>query len=178
MKNILIVSSSFRKNGNSEMLVKEFERGVKEAGNAVEVVSLRDLNIGFCRGCLACQKSGECVIRDDAEALAEKMKNANALVFATPVYYYSVSGQLKTMLDRMNPIYGSDYKFTDVYLLATAAEDEKSAVEGTVTAVQGWIDCFERANLKAVVFAGGVNGVGDIAGHKKLAMAYETGKRV
>lgn len=178
MKNILIVSSSFRKNGNSEMLVKEFEKGAKEAGNAVEVVSLRDLNIGFCRGCLACQKSGKCVIRDDAQALAEKMKNANALVFATPVYYYSVSGQLKTMLDRMNPIYGSDYKFTDVYLLATAAEDEESAVEGTVTAVQGWIDCFERANLKAVVFAGGVNGVGDIAGHKKLAMAYETGKRV
>lgn len=178
MKNILIVSSSFRKNGNSEMLVKEFEKGAKEAGNAVEVVSLRDLNIGFCRGCLACQKSGKCVIRDDAEALAEKMKNANALVFATPVYYYSVSGQLKTMLDRMNPIYGSDYKFTDVYLLATAAEDEESAVEGTVTAVQGWIDCFDRANLKAVVFAGGVNGVGDIAGHKKLAMAYETGKRV
>lgn len=178
MKNILIVSSSFRKNGNSEMLVKEFEKGAKEAGNAVEVVSLRDLNIGFCRGCLACQKSGKCVIRDDVEALAEKMKNANVLVFATPVYYYSVSGQLKTMLDRMNPIYGSDYKFTDVYLLATAAEDEESAVEGTVTAVQGWIDCFDRANLKAVVFAGGVNGVGDIAGHKKLAMAYETGKRV
>ncbi len=178
MKKILIVSSSFRKNGNSEMLVKEFEKGAKEAGSAVEVVSLRDLNIGFCRGCLACQKSGKCVIRDDAEALAEKMKNANALVFATPVYYYSVSGQLKTMLDRMNPIYGSDYKFTDVYLLATAAEDEESAVEGTVTAVQGWIDCFDRANLKAVVFAGGVNGVGDIAGHKKLAMAYETGKRV
>lgn len=178
MKNILIISSSFRKNGNSEMLVREFEKGAKEMGNVVEVVFLRELNIDFCHGCLACQKSGKCVIKDDAKALAEKMKNTDVLVFATPVYYYSVSGQLKTMLDRMNPIYGSDYKFTDVYLLAAAAEDEESAVEGTVTAVQGWIDCFERAKLKSVIFAGGVNNVGDIAGHTALTMAYEAGKGV
>ncbi len=177
-KKVLIISSSFRKGGNSEMLAREFEKGAIEAGNEVETVSLRDKKIGFCRGCFACLKLGKCVIPDDAVEIAEKMKKADVLVFATPVYYYSVSGQLKTMLDRANPLYDSDYRFTDVYLLATAAEDEKTTVEGAEKAVQGWVDCFERAKLAGVVFAGGVNDVGDIAGHRGLAAAYEAGKNV
>lgn len=177
-KKVLIISASLRKGGNSEMLAKEFEKGALKAGNEVEIVSLHDKSIGFCRGCFACLKLGKCVIADDAVEIAEKMKNADVLVFATPVYYYSVSGQLKTMLDRANPLYDSDYRFTDVYLLATAAEDEKTAVEGAEKTVQGWIDCFERARLSGVIFAGGVNDVGDIAGHKGLTEAYEAGKNV
>ncbi len=177
-KNVLIISASLRKGSNSEMLAKEFAKGALEAGNQVETVSLRDKSIGFCRGCLACLKLGKCVIGDDAVEIAEKMKSADVLVFATPVYYYSVSGQLKTVLDRANSLYGSDYKFTQVYLLATAAEDEKSTVEGTQKAVQGWVDCFERSKLSGVIFAGGVNDAGDIAGHKELDDAYEAGKNV
>ncbi len=177
-KKVFILSASFRKGGNSESLATAFAQGAREAGNEVEIVSLRDKRIGFCRGCLACLKLGNCVIDDDAVEIAEKMKHADVLVFATPVYYYSVSGQLKTMLDRANPLYDSDYKFTDVYLLAAAAEDEKSTVEGAEKAVQGWVDCFGRAKLSGVIFAGGVNDVGDIAGHKGLTMAYEAGKNV
>lgn len=157
---------------------KEFEKGALKASNEVEIVSLRDKSIGFCRGCLACLKLGKCVIDDDAVEIAEKMKSADVLVFATPVYYYSVSGQLKTMLDRANSLYGSDYKFTKVYLLATAAEDEKTTVEGAGKTVQGWVDCFERARLSDVIFAGGVNDAGGIAGHKGLTEAYEAGKNV
>lgn len=74
------------------------------------------------------------------------MHDADVLVFATPVYYYSVSGQLKTMLDRANPLYDTDYAFTKAYLLATAAEDEPETVDGTRTAVQGWVDCFPRCD--------------------------------
>ncbi len=177
-KKVLIISSSLRKGGNSEMLAKEFEKGALKSGNEVEIVSLRNKSIGFCRGCLACLRLGKCVIGDDAVEIAEKIKNADVLVFATPVYYYSVSGQLKTMLDRANPLYDSDYRFTDVYLLATAAEDEKTTVEGAEKTVQGWIDCFERARLSGVIFAGGVNDVGDIAGHTGLTEAYEAGKNV
>ncbi len=177
-KKVLIISSSLRKGSNSEALAKEFESGAIESGNEVETVSLRGKSIGFCRGCLACQKLGRCVINDDALEIAEKMKSADVLVYATPVYYYSVSGQLKTMLDRANSLYGSDYRFTDVYLLATAAEDESYTVEGAQKAVQGWVDCFERAKLCGVIFAGGVNDAGDIAGHKGLTEAYEAGKNV
>ncbi len=177
-KNVLIITSSYRKNGNSNALAEQFVNGAKESGNNVEVISLADKNIEFCRGCLACQKTQKCVIKDDAVEVDEKMLNADVIVYATPVYYYSVSGQLKTMLDRANPLYGTDYKFRDIYLLASAAEDEESAVTGTVTAIQGWVDCFENAELKGVVFTGGVNDVGDISGHSALEKAYETGKNI
>ncbi len=177
-KTVLIISSSPRKGGNSEMLAAAFAKGAQEAGNQVETVYLREKQYGFCKGCLACQKLGHCVIKDDAVEIAAKMHDADVLVFATPVYYYSVSGQLKTMLDRANPLFDSDYAFTKAYLLATAAEDGEETVEGTVKAVQGWVDCFERCELAGTVFAGGVNGVGDIAGHPALEEAYQMGKEI
>ena len=85
---------------------------------------------------------------------------------------------MKTMLDRANPLYSSEYQFRELYLLACAAEDEASAVEGTVRGLQGWIDCFEKAHLAGTVFAGGVSAVGDIKGHPALQKAYEMGKTV
>ncbi len=178
MKNVLIISSSPRKNGNSETLASFFAKGACEAGNNVETVYLRNKQISFCRGCMACAELGRCVIKDDAVEIAAKMHDADVLVFASPVYYYSVSGQLKTMFDRANPLYGTDYAFKEVYLLSAAAEDEDYTVEGSVKAVQGWIDCFERAELTGVVFAGGVNDVGEIKDHIALRKAYEMGKSV
>ncbi|MCF2671525.1 flavodoxin family protein [Butyricicoccus pullicaecorum] len=177
-KNVLIISSSPRKGGNSETLAASFAKGAEEAGHKVETVYLREKNYGFCKGCLACLKVGHCVIDDDAVEIAARMHDADVLVFATPVYYYSVSGQLKTMLDRANPLFDSDYAFTKAYLLATAAEDGADTVEGTIKAVQGWVDCFERCELAGTVFAGGVNGVDDIAGHPALEEAYQMGKEI
>ena len=177
-KHVLMISSSPRKGGNSETLAASFAKGAEEADHKVEIVSLREKNYGFCKGCLACLKVGHCVIEDDAVEIASRMHDADVLVFATPVYYYSVSGQLKTMLDRANPLFDSDYAFTKAYLLATAAEDGADTVEGTVKAVQGWVDCFDRCELAGTVFAGGVNGVGDIAGHPALEKAYQMGKEV
>ena len=106
------------------------------------------------------------------------MHDADVLMFATPVYYYSVSGQLKTMLDRANPLFDKDYAFTKAYLLATAAEAELETVEGTVKAVQGWVDCFHRCQLVDTVFAGGVNNIGEIIGHPTLERAYRVGKEI
>lgn len=176
MKKVLIISASPRKNGNSQALASAFAKGAAEAGHEVETVSLIGKELAFCRGCMACATTGRCVMRDDAATIAVKMGEADILVFATPVYYYSVCGQLKTMLDRANPLYGSAYRFRQVYLLATAAEDEAHTVSGTETAIRGWVDCFEKATLKKTVFAGGVTDVGDIAGHPALEEAYRLGK--
>ncbi|MCF0193783.1 MAG: flavodoxin family protein [Bacteroidaceae bacterium] len=178
MKNVLIISTSPRKGGNSDMLATEFAKGAKEAGNAVEIVNLAGKKIEFCRGCLSCVKTQKCIIDDDATEIRNKMLNADVIVWATPIYYYCISGQMKTMIDRGNPLYTSDYKFRDIYLLAAAAEDDDYTVEGAVKATQGWIDCFEKASLKGVVFAGGVDKNGDIAGHKALTEAYEMGKNL
>lgn len=91
-KNILILSASLRAGSNSETLANAFADGARAAGHAVEVVSLRGKNIAFCRGCLACQTLGRCVIDDDAVAITEKMQHADVIVFATPIYYYEMSG--------------------------------------------------------------------------------------
>lgn len=177
-KNVLIISTSLRNGGNSQTLAKKFADGAAEAGNRVEMISLVDKTIHFCKGCLACQKLQQCVIRDDSNEIVEKMKNADVICFATPIYYYEMSGQMKTLLDRANPLYASDYKFKDIYFLSSAAEDEEGIDEKALNGLQGWIDCFEKAELKESVFAGGVNDIGDIKNHSALNLAFELGERV
>lgn len=147
-KKVLIIGTSPRKNGNSNRLAQEFEKGAREAGNDVDVVYLYDKNINFCKGCLACQKLNHCVIDDDANSITEKIHNAEVIVWATPVYYYEMCGQMKTMIDRSNPLYTMDNKFEDIYLLAAAAEPETSAFDGAIKGLQGWIDCHEKAHYK------------------------------
>ena len=106
------------------------------------------------------------------------MKESDVLVFASPVYYYSITGQLKTLLDRANPLYDSDYRFRDIYLLLTAAEDEITTPQKAIVTLQGWIDCFDRSSLKGVVKALGAEGIGDVEGSEALSEAYEMGKSV
>ncbi len=177
-KKVLIISTSPRKSGNSESLADAFAAGAREAGHSVEIVSLHDKTIGFCIGCLACQKTGRCVIRDDADIIAQKMTAAEVIAFATPVYFYTMSGQMKTMLDRSNPCFSSDYAFRDIYLLATAADAEESAMDGTINGLQGWLDCFSKARLKGVVRAVAVTDVGDIEGLPVLREAHALGKAI
>lgn len=177
-KTILVISTSPRKGGNSFLLADEFARGAAEAGNNVEQVSLHDKAIGFCSGCLACQKTKRCVIKDDADAIVQRMLTADVVAFATPIYFYEMCGQMKTLLDRSNPLFPADYAFRDIYLLTTAADEAESAADGAVNGLQGWLDCFEKTRLAGTVFAGGVGDAGEIKGHAALNTAYEMGKSV
>ena len=178
MKNVLIISSSLRPRSNSDALANAFARGAAEAGNRVETVSLKGKDLRFCKGCLACQKTQKCVIADDAPSIVQKMYEADVLVFATPIYYYELSGQLKTLLDRANPLFTTDYHFRDGYLLTSAADDEERTPARAVSGLEGWIECFENSRLVGSVFAGGVNEPGEVEGHDALATAYEMGKTV
>lgn len=177
-KQVLVVTTSLRANSNSDALAETFAKGARDAGHMVEVISLKDKKVTFCQGCLACQTTQKCVIQDDAAAIAEKIGRADVVAFASPVYYYGLSGQLKTLLDRCNPLYSSDYFFRKVYLLATAAEEERSTVDGSVKGLQGWVDCFEQATLVETIFAGGVTVPGEIKQHPALERAYEAGKAI
>lgn len=178
MKNVLILSTSLRNDSNSFLLAEEFKKGAESVGNSVEFISLKDKSIAFCKGCLACQKIGRCVIKDDSNEIVEKMEKADVIVWATPIYYYEMSGQMKTMIDRANPLYTKDYKFKSVYLLATATEDESYVPDGAIKGVQGWIDCFEGVSFKNTLFVGGVTAPGDIKGKDGLVKAFELGKTV
>lgn len=179
-RKVLIVCTSPRMGGNSEMLADEFARGAQEAGHEVKKVCLYDRTVGFCRGCLVCQRSMKCVLNDDANTIIEQMGRSEVLVFATPVYFYGMSGQMKTLLDRSNPLFPAEYAFRDIYLLAAAADsDEKRAVEGAVTGIKGWIECFGRARLAGSLCGTGADEAGTIRNNRAaLARACEMGKAV
>ena len=178
MKNVLILSTSLRGGSNSELLAKECAKGAEEAGNRVDLLSLKGKNIQYCIGCLACLKTGKCVQKDDAQEIMEKLRRADVLVFATPIYYYEMSGQMKVLIDRMNAMYSLNYKFRDVYLLTTAAEDEPEVPKRAEMGLTGWIDCYPKSHLAATLFCGGVDGPRSIEGNSKLEEAYEMGKKV
>lgn len=177
MKKIVVVTSSPRKGGNSETLAQKFAKGAAAAGDEVKFVAVRDIKLQFCTGCLYCQQHEKCVLNDGMNALYDDFQNADVLVFATPVYYYAVCGQLKTFLDRLNPLFTRNNRFKEVYLLATSAEAETSAMDGSVSDIQGWIDCFEGVKLAGVLRGTGVTGKGEIEGTDFLSKAYEMGFR-
>ena len=178
MKRIIVISTSLRHGSNSDMLADKFVEGAKAAGNDVEKISLVGKDIQFCKGCMGCQKLGKCVIKDDVNDIMAKVLEADVVVWATPIYYYEMSGQMKTLIDRMNAMYEQDYKFRDVYLLTTAAEDEEDTPKRAETGLGGWIACYPKSRLAATLFCGGVNDPREIEGNSKLQEAYELGKSI
>lgn len=177
-KKVVVLSTSLRTNSNSELLAKSFVEGAKEAGNEVEYISLKNKDIRFCIGCLACQKTGHCIIKDDVADIMNSVLEADVVVWSTPIYYYEMSGQMKTLIDRLNPMFSKDYKFRDVYLLATAAEEGDKIFEKVITGLNGWIECFEKTAIKGTVFCCGVSDGGAISDNSKLKEAYNIGSHV
>ena len=178
MKKICIITSSPRKNGNSDVLAEQFRIGAEESGNKTVTINVRDLELKFCAGCMRCQSVGRCFMNDKMTEICDEVQSSDVLVFATPVYYYSMSGQLKTFLDRLNPLYVRDNRFKEVYVLATAADSDESAMDGVVKGVEGWIACFDGVELKGVIRGTGVEKPGEIVGSTAYIAAYETGKAV
>lgn len=176
-KQVLILSSSLREHSNSDMMADAFAEGARAAGHDVEKIRLSGKEIRFCQGCLACQNTKRCVIHDDADDIVQNhMLGADVLVFSTPIYYYEMSGQMKTLLDRANPLYSANYRFREVYLLAAAAEEEDSAWKRAASGLEGWIECFPEAKLCGAVFGGGYTQAGSIRDSACLQKACEAGK--
>ena len=178
-KRILVLSTSPRIGGNSETLADVFIKGAEEAGHETKKICLYDKKIEFCKGCLGCQTTGKCILRDDAERIIAQMKAMAVLVFATPIYFYEMSGQMKTLLDRTNPLFPAEYEFRDIYLLATPADEEESSMEAAVKGLEGWISCFEKSRLAGVVRGTGADKKGAIEEcGEALSAAYEMGRNV
>ena len=178
MKRVIVISTSLRRGSNSDMFADKFVEGAKAAGNDVEKISLIGKEIQFCKGCLACQKLGRCVIKDDVNDIMAKVLESDVVCWATPIYYYEMSGQMKTLIDRMNAMYPLDYKFRDGYMLSTAHEDEADTPKRAEAGLTGWIDCFPESRLAGSLFCGGVNAPREIEGNPKLQDAFELGKGV
>lgn len=176
MKNILILSSSPRRGGNSDTLCDEFLRGAREAGHTVEKIFLRDKAIGYCTGCSICSLHQKpCPQQDDMAEILEKMVAAEVIVMATPVYFYTMSAQMKALLDRCCGRY-TEMTGKLFYFIVTAAEDDKAKMERTVDTFQGFLDCLDRPTIEGVVYGLGVWHVGEIKGNPAMAEAYEMGR--
>lgn len=178
-KKVLIISSSLRSNSNSDKMAEEAFRGAKVAGHDVNIISLKNKDLRFCKGCLACQKTRQCVILDDMDRMIEQVKEADVLIFVSPIYYNGMSGQLKTFLDRCNPLYVQDYKFREVYLLTTSAEEGEDVYQRAASGINGWVKCFKEAKFKGVFNGGGVNAPGEIKSQADiLKRAYAIGHNI
>lgn len=178
MKNILILSSSPRRGGNSDTLCDEFLRGAGDAGHTVDKIFLKDKTINYCTGCSTCSMHGKlCPQKDDMSEILDKMVAADIIVMATPVYFYTMSAQMKTLIDRCCGLY-TQMTGKEFYFIVTAAEDEQAKMERTIDTFQGFLDCLEDAKIKGVVYGLGVWHVGEIKGNPALAEAYEMGNAI
>ena len=174
-KHILILSGSPRKGGNSDLLCDEFTKGAQEAGHQVEKIRVQEQKIGPCLACYGCRGTGVCVQKDDMASILEKMVAADVLVLATPVYFYSMDGQLKTLIDRTLPRY-TEIRNKEVWFIATAAAG-KGAMERTIDALRGFTDCLPGAQVKGVIYGSGVYQKGEVLETRALQEAYQAGKR-
>ena len=177
-KKVLIISSSPRKGGNSDTLCDAFLKGALEAGHQAEKVFLKEKEIGYCTGCGYCiNNRGKCSQKDDMVGIAKQMCEADVIVFATPIYFYTMCGPLKTFIDR-NCFFYEGVANKDFYYIMTAADGNKAAMDKTMTEFDGFLDCLHNPTIKDSVIATGVWGKGDIQGSKFIDEAYQMGRRV
>lgn len=178
MKNVLIISASPRKGGNSDTLCDRFAQGAKESGNNVEKIFIAAKNIGYCRGYGVCNSTHKCVQKDDMAEILDKMVSADVIVLATPVYFYTMDGQMKTFIDRTVPRY-TEIKNKDFYFIMTAADTEKAGLERTLESFRGFTeDCLEGAREAGIIYGVGAWNVGEIKNTPAYDEAYEMGRKV
>ena len=176
-KKILILSASQRKGGNSDLLCDQFLRGAKEAGHGAEKIFLRDKKINYCTGCCACQSNGgKCVQKDDMAEVLDKMMAADVILMATPVYFYTMNGQMKTVIDRTVSRY-TEISNKEMYFIVAAADGRKQAMERTMEGFRGFTSCLSGARERGVIYGTGAWKMGDIKGSKAMIQAYEMGKK-
>ena len=176
-KNILIISSSPVKDGNSDTLCNKFMEGAISSGNQVEKINLREHTINHCRGCGYCSTTdyNGCCQKDDMAAILDKMLEADVIVFGTPVYFYAMCGQMKTFIDRCCARYPK-IKDKDFYFLITAAETDKKMLERTVEEFRGFLDCVEDCKEKGILYGAGVWKKGEVNNTNYPQHAFEMGK--
>lgn len=178
MKKVVIISSSPRSNGNSETLAKAFQKGVQDAGHEVAFICLRDYDLKYCIGCYSCAKTGKCFQEDGMNEISEKLVAADVIVFATPVYFYSMSGQLKVFIDRLVPSY-QNIK-ADIYMIATQYDGDKKIMDLTFEAIRGATKyCFSHCEEKGLIYGTELWEKNDASARKDyLDQAYAMGHSI
>lgn len=176
-KNILILSDSPRKGGNSDILCDEFMRGAQEAGHTAEKIFIREKKIGYCIACYACRESGACALKDGMQDVLDKMAWADVIVMASPVYFYSIDAQMKAVIDRTLARW-TKLPNKEFYYIMTAADNEDEAFETSLACFRGFAVCLQGSKEKGVIRGGWVYEAGAVKGTKYIQEAYEMGRNV
>ena len=180
---VLALCGSMRKNGNTSILTDEFIRGAREAGHEAEKVSLRELTFGDCLGCRACHKNGgACVQKDDMAEVLEKMKSADVIILASPMYYFTWTGLMKRFLDRTYPLLPV-LQNKDFYLITLGGVPDKKFMANILSDFSMYVGCFKEFNQVGCRVAGNIIGTsalmpGAIRESKAMQEAYELGKNL
>ncbi|MGE4552264.1 MAG: flavodoxin family protein [Desulfovibrionaceae bacterium] len=173
-KNILIISASPRANGNSDILCDEFLRGARDAGHHAEKIRLAERDINYCTGCCSCiGNQGACAQADDMNDILKKVLAADVLVLASPVYFRTFNGQMKTFIDRICPIY-TMIRDKDVYFIIAAAGG-RLPVDSTVQGFRVFTGCLSGVREKGIVSITGVWDEGAARGSRAAREAYTMG---
>jgi multimeric flavodoxin WrbA len=177
-KRVLVLSSSPRKRGNSDLLCDQFIKGSKEAGHITEKIFLKDKKINYCTGCSSCMNEGKpCPQKDDMAEILEKMIAADVIVMATPVYFYTMCAQMKTLIDRTCSRY-TEISNKEFYFIVTAADNSKKKMERTIEGFRAFTSCLTRPKEKAVIYGTGAWHIGEINGKPVIKEAFELGRRI
>lgn len=191
MKNILVVLGGGRANGNTKQLVDAFVKGAVEAGHKAEILSLNELTVKGCLGCNACRYGKPCVQKDDFNELVPKIKEADLIVFASPLLFWTISSKLKAFIERFyciaetdnNPPLGryEKYPVKDAVLFMTSADNYFWTYEQAVSYYKFTIINYIGFHDKGMLLAGGcgsTNGRPQINKTNHLREAYEFGKTI
>ena len=177
-KKILVLSGSPRRGGNSDILCDQFIKGAIEAGHQPEKIFVSDHKIGYCKGCGVCNTTHKCILKDDMEIILNKMVEADVIVMATPVYFYSMNGQMKTLIDRTVPRY-TEISNKDFYIIVTAADTSIKNMQRTLEGLRGFYeDCLNGTKEKGIVYGVGAWDKGESLKTPAMQHAYEMGKSV
>lgn len=177
-KKVLVLEGSARKNGNTDLLSSEFIRGAESIGLDTEKVYLHDKEIKCCIGCRKCQSNGgACIRKDDAGEILQKMLDADVIVFASPVYFYSFTGLLKTLLDRSFSI---EQRMTGktFFLITSGGAPEHKYYETIEACYLNYISCFQNAVNGGIVHAYGMLQKGDVKTSPAMSGAYDMARNI
>lgn len=190
-KNILIIKGGGRPNGNTAQLIDSFTKGAEEIGHTVEIISLIKNEVKGCLGCNVCRYGKPCVQRDSFNELVPKIESADCLVFASPLYFWTVSARIKAFIERFyciaeedpNPPLGryEKYPIKDCALLMTSADDFFWTFEQAVSYYQFTLVNYIGFHDKGMLLAGGcgdTNGEPQIFKTQHLERAYQFGKSI
>ena len=178
MSNIVVISGSMRKSGNTELLVRAFVDGAKK-NNSVDVISVADYKVNPCIGCNTCfdREGHECFQKDDMLKIYEKLKAADVLVIASPVYFYGVSAQLKAMIDRLHTPMRNEFKIKKLALLLVGAATLPELFDAIKVQYQLVLNYFKLEDAGKVLVSGAKD-KGDVKNTDGLEEAYQLGTTI